>query len=127
MTQITTQNGEVLHVPSSQVATLQPIRALTLKHIANLGLPLKTLVVTTKSSGDKVVKPIMTSTITTNNDVSQSLGVLTPATSPLSFTSSSSASSPPLSNSPASNNSSSTIQIQQPPCSPAPSSQSVTK
>lgn len=66
MTTITTQTGEVLQVPSSQVTTLQPIRALTLKHIASLGLPVKTLVVATK-------RPI---------SPTNSLGVLTPATSP---------------------------------------------
>ncbi|XP_014245310.1 juxtaposed with another zinc finger protein 1 isoform X1 [Cimex lectularius] len=66
MTTIATQNGtpQVLQIP-----TLQPIRTLTLKHIASLGLPVKTLVVATKSQ-DKAAK-------TTSN-----LGVLTPATSP---------------------------------------------
>ncbi|KAF6203498.1 hypothetical protein GE061_001829 [Apolygus lucorum] len=62
MTTIATQNGtpQVLQIP-----TLQPIRTLTLKHIASLGLPIKTLVVATK--GDSPTT---------------SLGVLTPATSP---------------------------------------------
>ncbi|XP_075231305.1 juxtaposed with another zinc finger protein 1 [Lycorma delicatula] len=119
MTTLTTQNGEVLQVPSSQVTTLQPIRALTLKHIANLGLPLKTLVVTTKSSVDKIVKPPST---TTSNDASQNLGVLTPATSPQSV--SNSASSPPLPNSTI--HTLSTVQIQQSSLSPTSSSQSVT-
>lgn len=63
MTTIATQNGtpQVLQIP-----TLQPIRTLTLKHIASLGLPIKTLVVATK--GDQAG--------------ATSLGVLTPATSP---------------------------------------------
>ncbi|XP_014276445.1 juxtaposed with another zinc finger protein 1 [Halyomorpha halys] len=66
MTTIATQNGtpQVLQIP-----TLQPIRTLTLKHIASLGLPVKTLVVATKSQ-DKTAK------------TTSSLGVLTPATSP---------------------------------------------
>ncbi|XP_054280580.1 juxtaposed with another zinc finger protein 1 isoform X1 [Macrosteles quadrilineatus] len=72
MTTITTQTGEVLQVPSSQV-TIQPIRALTLKHIASLGLPVKTLVVATKTV-DKSARPVSPPTPT--------LGVLTPATSP---------------------------------------------
>lgn len=98
MTTLTTQTGEVLQVPSSQVATIQPIRALTLKHIASLGLPVKTLVVATKSTVDKIVKP--TSPTPTN------LGVLTPATSPQSpvpspsSSSSSSSSTPNIVSSP---------------------------
>lgn len=68
MTTLTTQTGEVLQVPTSQVATLQPIRALTLKHIASLGLPVKTLVVAAKPPRPPSPSP--------------SLGVLTPATSP---------------------------------------------
>ncbi|XP_073984677.1 juxtaposed with another zinc finger protein 1 [Rhodnius prolixus] len=65
MTTIATQNGtpQVLQIP-----TLQPIRTLSLKHIASLGLPVKTLVVATKSQ-DKLIK-------------TANLGILTPATSP---------------------------------------------
>lgn len=59
LTTLTTQNGEVLQIPTSHVAALQPIRAIALKQIptANLGgaigLPVKTiqgLVVATKPS-----------------------------------------------------------------------------
>lgn len=108
MTTLTTQTGEVLQVPSSQVATIQPIRALTLKHIASLGLPVKTLVVATKSAVDKIVKP--TSPTPTN------LGVLTPATSPQSPvpspSPSSSSSTPNLTGSPS--------QTTSPPLPPPP-------
>lgn len=57
LTTLTTQNGEVLQIPTSHVAALQPIRAIALKQIstASLGaaisLPVKTiqgLVVATK-------------------------------------------------------------------------------
>uniref|UniRef100_A0A1B6BW75 C2H2-type domain-containing protein n=1 Tax=Clastoptera arizonana TaxID=38151 RepID=A0A1B6BW75_9HEMI len=76
MTTLTTQTGEVLQVPSSQVTTIQPIRGLTLKQIASLGVPVKTLVVATKSPIEKAVKP--------TSPPPSSLGVLTPATSPQS-------------------------------------------
>lgn len=59
LTTLTTQNGEVLQIPTSHVAALQPIRAIALKQIstaslgAAIGLPVKTiqgLVVATKPS-----------------------------------------------------------------------------
>lgn len=57
LTTLTTQNGEVLQIPTSHVAALQPIRAIALKQISTAGLgaaislPVKTiqgLVVATK-------------------------------------------------------------------------------
>ncbi|XP_046682470.1 juxtaposed with another zinc finger protein 1 [Homalodisca vitripennis] len=86
MTTITTQTGEVLQIPSSQVTTIQPVRALTLKHIASLGLPVKTLVVATK--------PLEKSPRAISPPPPPSLGVLTPATSPHSPLPSPSSSSP---------------------------------
>lgn len=66
LTTLTTQNGEVLQIPTSHVAALQPIRAISLKQIstaslgAAIGLPVKTiqgLVVATKpSESGKITK-----------------------------------------------------------------------
>lgn len=66
LTTLTTQNGEVLQIPTSHVAALQPIRAIALKQIstaslgAAIGLPVKTiqgLVVATKpSESGKIMK-----------------------------------------------------------------------
>ncbi|XP_069702503.1 location of vulva defective 1 [Periplaneta americana] len=53
LTTLTTQNGEVVQIPTTHVAALQPFRAVALKQISTIGLPVKTiqgLVVATKPS-----------------------------------------------------------------------------